>query len=137
MKRRIRNKFFMWTVMIFGTLGISMPIVARYLAKSSEIFIIDEMVLNLSTYSVAILTTSIYKQMMKEAEASDSFVNKLMDSFGYLFLTGIYLIFINDVLSRGLSNLGLLLASFLTAVAYYFWFAANPATNYGTGALGD
>lgn len=138
MEKKLKNKYFFWAIVVFGTLGISMPIVIKLLAKENDLFSLEEIVLNLSTYAVALSAGEVYKDLLKHASSDLKFKNKLFDYIGIILGAVIYLIALNYLLSFD-SNIVYITApiSLIGCIlSWVLWYKTNDEKNFGTGALG-
>ncbi|PNW27811.1 hypothetical protein [Formosa algae] len=141
MEKRIKNKYWFWAIVIFGMIGIYLPIVVRLFQKSDNILIHLETVFNLTTYSISILVTSIYTIIIKSSDGSNDFMSKLFDHIGYIVGSLIFVLLINYLVSLEHIFLNYWLPIILSivgcAVAWKMWFVANEEESFGTGALGN
>lgn len=139
MKKKIRYKYFFWAIIFFGTSGVTLPIVMRFISQSDNVLILDEITMNLSTYSVALLAGSVYYGLIKRADSSLSFINSLFDYIGVIIAAILYLVLLNYLMS--LQETFFYSISFLTIAgcicSWYFWFRENEIEDFGTSALGN
>lgn len=140
MKINTKSKFFFWAIIVFGTLGVYVPIAIRVLQLESNIFIYDEIIMNLTTYSVSVLTSSIYIIILKSADSSDEYKNKIFDNIGYIIGSIVFVIIINFLITISTNRLAYWGAILFTligcSVAWRIWYKANSEDDFGTGSLG-
>lgn len=140
MKKTIKNKYWFWAIVMFGMIGIYLPIIVRLFQKSDNILIHLETVFNLTTYSISILVTSIYTIIIKSSDGSDDFMSKLFDHIGYIVGSIIFVLLINYLVSLEHIFLNYWMPVILSVigciVAWRMWFIANKDETFGTGALG-
>jgi hypothetical protein len=141
MEKKIKIKYWFWAIVMFGMIGIYLPIIVRSFQKSENILIHLETVFNLTTYSVSILVTSIYTIIINSSDGTNDFMNKLMDYIGYIVVAFFYVLLLNFLVS--LENLYLnywlpiVLSVLSCVIAWKMWFIANEDESFGTGALGN
>jgi hypothetical protein len=141
MEKKIKIKYWFWAIVMFGMIGIYLPIIVRSFQKSENILIHLETVFNLTTYSVSILVTSIYTIIINSSDGTNDFMNKLMDYIGYIVVAFFYVLLLNFLVS--LENLYLnywlpiVLSVLSCVIAWKMWFIANEVETFGTGALGN
>jgi hypothetical protein len=141
MEKKIKIKYWFWAIVMFGMIGIYLPIIVRSFQKSENILIHLETVFNLTTYSVSILVTSIYTIIINSSDGTNDFMNKLMDYIGYIIVAFFYVLLLNFLVS--LENLYLnywlpiVLSVLSCVIAWKMWFIANEDESFGTGALGN
>lgn len=138
MKRKIKQKYFFWAILVFGMLGVYSPTLVRIIGKEENILILNESAISLSTYAVSILATSVYLAIQKASDGSDIYVSKLFDYIGYLVGSIIYIIAINYILSLEgwYPYCSIFLSIVGTLFSFRFWFEANEDESFGIGALG-
>lgn len=140
MKKKIKFKYWVWSIVIFGTIGIYMPIIVRLFQRSEDILIHKESVFNLTTYSVSILITSIYTIVLDTSDGSMDFINKLFDYIGYIVGSIVFVLAINYFIDAENTFLNFWLPIIFSIVgcfvSWWMWFRANKKENFGTGALG-
>ena len=141
MRRKIKIKYWFWAIVVFGMIGIYMPIIVRVFQRSENILILKETVFNVTTYAISILVTAIYSLILKSSDGSESFKSKLMDYIGYIVGSIIYVLFINYIIDHENEQLRYWLSISLSiigcAVSWRMWFVATTEDHFGTGALGE
>ena len=99
MEQKIKIKYWFWAIVVFGMIGIYLPIVVRLFQKSENILIHLETVFNTTTYAVSILITSIYTIILNSSDGSIDFKSKLFDHIGYIVGSIIFVLLINYLVS--------------------------------------
>lgn len=138
MEKKIKNKYFIWAIVIFGTLGVTVPIIIRILVKEEDVFQLNEIVLNLSTYAVALSAGEVYKGLLRDSSSDLNFKSKLFDYIGIIVGAILYLIVLNFILS--LSSFYVYFSAPIALAgcisSWYLWHKTNHESGFGTGALG-
>jgi len=135
----IRKRYFIWAVIIFGCAGIYMPVIIRILQKESNILLLNEATLNIGTYTLSILASSVLLLLIKSADSSDEYIILLLDNLYYLLGGFIYIVLICFLLSfdNNLGYLAFTISILGTIISWIKWHQANTDNEFGTGALGS